>query len=206
MLNWTPLADAPLEPDEPAAPPEPVLVSVTFERSGTSARRESRRATLSYENAVPWITKPCAAGPPGTAAAVVLGAVIVSDKRVTSLGTTSETSRSTRSQAIRCDRFVLTAESHVASWPVTAGGGTIGVIGALGFAGFGVALLLHGELRELEPRLGQPRLLRVRLAVRGQERAAERDHHDHAERGADDDRRDPRGGCSSRSGTRAGEG
>ena len=78
MLNCTPLADARARTGE--LRPEPVLVSVTFERSGTSARRESSRATLSYENAVPWMTKPCAGRARRATAAAVppLGAVIVS--------------------------------------------------------------------------------------------------------------------------------
>jgi hypothetical protein len=56
---------------------------------------------------------------------------------VTSSGITSETSRRILSHAIRCERFVLTAESHVASCPVIEGGGTIGVIGTARFTGFG---------------------------------------------------------------------
>jgi hypothetical protein len=54
-------------------------------------------------------------------------------------------------------------------------------------AGGGTLLFRQG--RELELRLREPRLLRVRLAVRDEERSTERDHDDHAERGADDDRR-----------------
>ena len=63
------------------------------------------------------MTKPCDAaggGTPGTAT-VERGADIVMDESVMSSGMTNETSRSTRSNAMRCDRFVLTAESQLAS-------------------------------------------------------------------------------------------
>ena len=90
-----------------------------------SIKRERRRATPSCENALPVMLSPwlgAAAGVPSTAATGAGGAVSVRPASLTSLGSTSESSRRMRSHAMRVDIAAVKAVSIGCSWLTTAGG------------------------------------------------------------------------------------